>query len=150
MKDSDLTCTVEGDNYKVGPFNVNSGTGTATIKLVDSEGNEIDRSKYQIKIDGEENFTDKNVNQIFGKNYYIYLPIEGNTITKIKITIDYSTYETEASLWSVTSDSTYQPVALITRGTKPYSDSREKDVELKKFDLALRKYIIKADRKSVV
>lgn len=144
MQDSDLTCTVEGDNYKVGPFNVNAGTGTATIKLVDSEGNEIDRSKYQIKIDGEENFTDKNVNQIFGKNYYIYLPIEGNTITKIKITIDYSTYETEASLWSVTSDSTYQPVALITRGTKPYSDSREKDVELKKFDLALRKYIIKA------
>lgn len=143
MQNSDLTCSVEGDNYKVGPFKVNSGTGTATIKLVDSEDAEIDRSKYKIKVAGEENFTDLNVNQIFDKDYYIYLPMENNTVTKLKMTIDYSTYETEASLWSVTSDSTYQPVALITRGAKNYSDAREKGIEFKNFDLALRKYIIK-------
>jgi len=149
MQNSDLTCTVDGDNYKVGPFKVNAGTGATTIKLVDSDGNEIDRSKYQIKIDGEDNFTDKNVNEIFDKNYYVYLPIEGNTITKVKMTIDYSVYETKASVWTVTSDSTYQPVVLITRGTTPYSYSREKDVELKKFDLALRKYIIKVGSKEI-
>lgn len=144
MQNTDLKCTVDGDYYKVGPFKVNSGTGTATIKLVDANGYEIERSKYQIKIDGENDFTNKNVNNIFNVNYYVYLPIEGNTITKVKMTIDYKTFETDASLWSVTSDSTYQPVVLITRGEKPHSDSREKDIDSKKFDLALRKYIIKA------
>ena len=146
MQNTDLSCTVEGDFYKVGPFNVTAGTAMSSsysIKLVDIDGLEIDRAKYQIKIDGEDEFTASNVNEIFGKNYYIYLPIEGNTVSKVKINIDYSSYETQASVWSVTSDSTYQPVTLITRGTNLYSDSREKDVETKIFDLALRKYIIK-------
>ena len=144
MQNADIKCTVDGDYYKVGPFKVNSGVGTANIKLVDNNGREIERSKYQIKIDGENSFTNKNVNNIFNTNYYIYLPIEGNTITKVKMTIDYKTFETDASLWTPTTDDTLQPVVLITRGEKSHSDSREKDIENKEFDLALRKYIIKA------
>ena len=152
MENANVTCTVDGDYYKVGPFNVKAHTAPAssyTIKLVDANGTEIPRELYRILVEGDTEFSTANVNEIFGKNYYIYLPIENNTITKVKLTIDYSVYETQASLWSVQTDDTYQPVTLITRGTTPYSDSREKDVETKVFDLALRKYIIKVDDTSV-
>lgn len=152
MENTDLTCTVDGDYYKVGPFNVNNCTAPSNsyaIKLVDSNGEEINRDLYRILIDGETEFTTASANEIFSKNYYIYLPIENNTITKVKLTIDYSIYKTQASVWSVQSDSTYQPVTLITRGTTDHSDAREKDIETKIFDLALRKYIIKVGDTSV-
>ena len=142
MSNLDISCTVDGDYYKVGPFKVNSGTGSATIKLVDRNGEEIPETAYKILKEGETSFTSDKVNQIFNKNYYIYLPIEGNTITKVKLTIDYTSYETEASLWTP-DDATMQPVALITRGNVLHSDSREKEIETKIFDLALRKYIVK-------
>ena len=142
MQNSDINVTVDGDYYKVGPFKVNSGTGTATIKLVDRNGAEIDRTKYEILKAGESDFTNQNVNQIFDTNYYIYLPIEGNTITKVKLTIDYTSTETEATYWEPT-DATMQPVTLITRAATPHSDEREKEIENRIFDLALRKYIVK-------
>lgn len=149
MQNADLRCAVDGDYYKVGPFKVNAGSASATIKLVDGRGYEIERSKYKIKIDGENDFSNKNVNEIFGKNYYVYLPIEGNDVSKVKMTIEYTTYETEATLWTPTTDDTLQPIVLITRGEKKRSDSREKDIDPKKFDLALRKYIIKAGNTNI-
>ena len=152
MENIDLACTVDGNYYKVGPFKVNTCTAPAsnyTIKLVDANGTEINRELYQILVEGETEFSTGNVSEILGKNYYIYLPIENNTISKVKLTIDYSIYETQASVWSVQSDSTYQPVTLITRGTTDYSDSREKDIETKIFDLALRKYIIGVEDTSI-
>lgn len=142
MNNSDLSVTVSGAYYKVGPFRVNSGTGTADIKLVDRNGNVINRAKYEILKEGETVFTSDNVNQIFDKNYYIYIPIEENEITKVRLTISYTSYDTEASLWSP-EDGTMQPVILITRGNNPHTDERAIEFENKILDLALRKYIVK-------
>ena len=142
MRDEDIACTISGDYYKVGPFKVNSGTESATIKLVDSNGNEIDTSKYSILKEGETSFTNQKVNEIFDTNYYICLPIEGNEITEVKVTIDYTSYDTQASLWMAESDA-MQPVVLITRGNTPHPSVRGKVIETKIFDLALRKYIVK-------
>lgn len=142
MENSDLSVTISGAYYKIGPFKVNSGTGTADIKLVDRNGATINRSKYEIQKEGETVFTNDNVNQIFDTNYYIYLPIEENTINKVRLTINYTVNETSASLWSP-ENGAMQPVTLITRGNNPHSAERGIEFENRVFDLALRKYIVK-------
>ena len=142
MRDEDISCGIMGDYYKIGPFKVNSGTGTASIKVVDQNNAEIERSRYKILKYGEENFTNQNVNEIFDTDYYICIPMEGNTITKVNVTIDYTSYDTNASLW-MAADSTMQPVVLITRGNTPHPSRRGIVIENKIFDLALRKYIVK-------
>ncbi|MBR3697728.1 MAG: thioester domain-containing protein [Clostridia bacterium] len=142
MQNSDLSCTVDGNYYKVGPFKVNSGTKEATIKLVDGNGQEISEDAYSILKEGETSFTSEKINQIFNKNYFIYIPMEGNTITTVKVKIEYTTTETNASLWLPDEDR-MQPVVLITRQKIPHNEERGKNIETKIFDLALRKYIVK-------
>ena len=147
---NEMTSEVEGDYYKVGPFKVTSGTAASEsykLNLVGADELEIAREKYSIKIEGEEEFTNLNVNQIFDKNYYIYIPIKDNGITKLKLKLDYSTYTTEASLWEKENDteSLYQPIALITRQEKEHNDFVEITIEEKQYDLALRKYIVKVN-----
>ena len=71
VTNSDISVTVEGDQRKIGPFKVKSGTADSsqfTLQLTDGT-NVIDRTKYNIKIEGESSYTNKNVNQIFDKNY---------------------------------------------------------------------------------
>ena len=52
MNNSDINVTVDGDYYKVGPFKVNSGTNSATIKLVDRNNEEIPETAYKILKEG--------------------------------------------------------------------------------------------------
>ena len=145
------------DYYVAGPFKVTSGTAAKTeysIKLLDQDNNEIKREDYKIYIEGEENFTDKNVDEIFDAQYYIYLPKTNKTITKVNLKLDYSCYETKASLWkNNTTDSdgneVYQPVTLVTRGKTPHSANKEYEIDRKTADLALRKYIVKVNDKTV-
>ncbi len=145
-----MTSEVDGDYYKVGPFKVTSGTAkTESYKLVlvGADELEISRENYKIKIDGEDEFTNLNVNQIFDKNYYIYIPIKDNNISKLKLKLDYSTYTTKASLWEKENDAEklYQPITLITREKEQHSDFVEIQIEEKQYDLALRKYIVKVN-----
>lgn len=147
----------DSEYYVVGPFKVTSGTATKTeysIKLVDQDDKELNRNDYKIYIEGEENFTDKNVDEIFNAQYYIYLPKTNKTTTKVNLKIDYSCYETNASLWkNNTTDSTgkevYQPVTLITRENTPHSANKEYEIDRKTADLALRKYIVKVNDKTL-
>ena len=144
---NEVKSEVDGEYYKVGPFKVTSGTAMSEsyrIKLLDSKDVEIPREAYNIKIDGEDGFSEKNVNQIFDKNYYIYIPIKDNGITKIKLNLDYTTYETKATLWE-TVEAKYQPVTLITREKTPHNEYVEVNIEQKQYDLALRKYIVKVN-----
>ena len=143
--------------YVVGPFKMTSGTAAKTeysLKLLDQNDNEINRNEYKIYIEGEEGFTDKNVDEIFDAQYYIYLPKTNKTITKINLKIDYLSFDTNASLWkNTTTDDTgkevYQPVVLITRGDIPHSDNKDYEIDRKTADLSLRKHIIKVNDKAV-
>lgn len=145
------------DHYCVGPFKVASGTAAETeytIKLVDQDGNEIPREDYQICIEGETKFSEENVNKIFDKAYYIYLPKTNKTITKIELKLNYSCYETEASLWkNNTTDEdgneVYQPVTLITREKTPHAATVGYEIDRKTADVALRKYIVKVNDENV-
>ena len=146
-----LTSVVDGEYYKVGPFKVSKGEVPEEqykLRLLDKDGNEIDRSKYEILIEGQNAFSKQNVENIFDTNYYIYLPIENNNITTLTLKLEYSEYKTEASLWTANKE-VYQPVTLITRDSKPVEEKVTVNIEEKAYDLALRKYILKVDGKEV-
>lgn len=151
LEDSSAPETARKDGYTaVGPFKVKSGTAPTSkysLKLLDQDNKEIARENYKILINGESDFTDKNLNEIFDSFYYIYLP-ESNTATKVKLALSYSSYETQATLWKNNKTNSegkeiYQPLTLITRGNTPHSQVKEYDVKRETADLALRKYIVK-------
>lgn len=155
--DTKVEAKQENNYYVSGPFKVTSGTANSseyTIKLVDQDGKEISREDYEILINGESDFTTKNVNEIFDKEYYIYLPKTNKTTTKVSLTLSYSSYETDATLWEnkETNDDgeeIYQPVLLLTRKETPHNQNKEGLINRDEADLALRKYIIKVNDKSI-
>ena len=147
----------DSDYYVAGPFKVTSGTAAKTeysIKLLEQNENEIPREDYKIYIEGEEDFTNKNVDEIFNAQYYIYLPKTNKTITKINLKLEYLSYETEATLWKNNTKNTdgeevYQPVTLITREKMPHSANKVYEIDRSTADLALRKYIVKVNDKTL-
>ncbi len=146
----------------VGPFKINGGTVSKseyTIALVDQNNQPI--TNYQIAIEGESEFTNKKVDEIFDKAFYVFLP-KDTEVTNVKLSLKYSRYETSASLWENPrlqngSELVYQPIVLITREEVPYDQAKEYEVIKvnERPDLALRKYIVKVnnvveDRKPTV
>ena len=149
--------TLDNGYYVAGPFKVKSGTANQSeyeIKLIDENNNEIARSEYEILIDGESNFSNKNLKEIFDTNYYICIREDNTNINKFSLSISYKDYETEASLWKNSSvDASgveiYQPVVLITRDKTPHIQKQEVEIERKTADLALRKYIVSVNGTNV-
>lgn len=141
--------------YIVGPYKVTSGTkATATVKLLDQNDKEISNSDYKVLIEGEDGFTSKNLNDILDKNYYIYLPKTNTTITTVNVELSYSTYGTKASVWKnkLTNDEgveIYQPLVLLTREDTPHKTNLPVEIKRTSADLALRKYIVKVNDKSL-
>ena len=145
VKADDITTTIDGEYYKVGPFKVESGnvdSASYKLELVDYNKNLIDRSAYEILIEGENAFTKKNVDQIFDTNYYIYLPMENNTIANLSLYLEYNKYQTKVTLWTASKD-VYQPIALITRQPEKVPEEVGTEIPNLNYDLALRKYIVK-------
>ncbi len=150
----DKTTSVKDNEYNVvGPFKITSGTVPASeyeIKLLDQDENEI--TDYKIKVAGESDFSDKKVNELFDKEYDIYIPKTNKTTTKVRLQLSYSSFETKSSAWEAqTEDDTneYQPVLLITRENTPHIQKAERVISRYVDDLALRKYIIKVNDKKV-
>ncbi len=138
--------------YVVGPFKVNNGTASETeysLKLLDQNNVEIPREDYEILIEGEQNFSDKNVNEIFDKQYYVYIPESNKTITSVNLELSYTSYETKASLWinptETEGNKVYQPVTLLTREKTPHKADKSYQIDRRTADLALRKYIVKVN-----
>ena len=152
---TELNQQIDSEYYKLGPFKVFSGTAAKTeysIKLLNQDGNVIPREEYKIYIPEDEAFTDKNVDEIFDKQYYIYLPKTNESITKIDLNLTYTCYESDATLWkNNTKDAEgvdlYQPVMLVTRGKIPHTTNKSIEIDRSTADLALRKYIIKVNDK---
>ncbi len=144
---SDLTSNIEnmsdGAYYVVGPFKVNSGTVEPTITLTDGT-NVIASTSYKLKIEGEADFTTSAINEILDKNYYVYVPVDNNTIPKVQLNLSYNKAEVKVSLWENSVD-TNQPLVLVTRETEPVNENVNKELPSLKPDLAMRKYIVKVN-----
>ena len=132
----DLKVNIEGEYFVIGPYKINSGNVNSSeysIKLLDQSNNEISQNNYNILIEGESNFTNKKIDEIFDTNYYIYLPKSDNKITKINLSLSYSKYESFATLWknkTVNEEGVevYQPTVLLTRDKKQENDNIEVEV----------------------
>ena len=142
----DLKVNIEDEYFVIGPYKINSGNVNSSeysIKLLDQSNNEISQNNYNILIEGESNFTNKKIDEIFDTNYYIYLPKSDNKITKINLSLSYSKYESFATLWknkTVNEEGVevYQPTVLLTRDKKQENDNIEVEVpEL--IDITLQK-----------
>ncbi len=148
----DVSSTIDGDSYKIGPFKVSGTTVPVNFKLslVDQDGHELTNYTIVVNDSSEEN---KELNQeILGKEFYVKIPTTGNTITSIKLKMTYSTEgEKNISLWEKTDEETQdlQPVILILdEPGKEVSDEIEGKVTEGKYDLALRKYIVSINKQS--
>ena len=142
--------SVDGEYYKVGPFKVNSGNILTTefeLKLT-AEGGDLDSVDYKIYVDGNE--TELSYNEIFDQEYYVYIPIAGNTITRISLALNYVTKgEIKASLWEGTDPDTSNPsqplVLLMYVPGDPVMEQITGIIVEKHYDLALRKFIVSVD-----
>lgn len=151
IANKNVTCEIDGTNYKVGPFKVTAPSteltsGEYTIKLTDGN-NELARESYVLK-DVNGNVIDKNVNEIFDTEYFVYLPISGNTVTNAKLELVYTKSGTKASVWQA-EDATYQPLVLVTKEAETVNDNVLVPLQKVNYDLALRKYVVAVNDKEV-
>ena len=140
-----VTSVADGSYYKVGPFKVNSGTFTPSdfnlsLKFYDVNGTEINNVQYKIyDANGTEITTP--FNQIFDQEYYIYLPIENNTVSTVELTSNYN--KREITLWigePAQGFEDLQEVILVTE--EPVTESITGKITEVQYDLALRKFIV--------
>lgn len=145
----DVKAEVDGNNYKVGPFEITSSEAdskTYEITLTDGE-NAI--TEYELKTAAENSEKIDSLQAAVGKKFYVYVPIPDKSkneknLTEVKLSIKYLLSETTASYWQKIDDDgniedKYQPVVWITKVDKPDSVCA---VPIPESDLALRKYIV--------
>ena len=149
-----ITSEVDGRYYKVGPFKVTSGNYTPddftlNLKFYNLDGTEIKTSDVAYKIcDASGKEISKTYDQIFDQSYYIYLPTDNNTVSKVELTSSYTEKPIRTiNLWTgEDSTGTYehlQPVAVIDeKPGEQISEVATGTVKEEKYDLALRKYIV--------
>ncbi len=141
-----VSSTVDGEYYKVGPFKINSGNTLPDDfeAVFTTEGGNLSDVNYKIfenNVEVTDSFTKINI----GSEYYIYLPIEDNTITSVRMAINYTeSSERNISLWKGEDDSlNLQPVVLITiEPGKPIEEEIIGRIDEKTYDLALRKFVV--------
>ena len=150
-----VNSTEEENYFVIGPFKINSGNVASTeysIKLLDQTNNEISKNDYEILIEGKNQFeTNKNINEIFDTNYYIYIPKTNTTITDVNLVLSYLSFGTESSVWknSVVNDEgnlVYQPLVLLTRKSTPHIVKVPAKIIRTAPDLSLRKYIVSTEK----
>jgi uncharacterized repeat protein (TIGR01451 family) len=143
-KTTSVTSIVDGDYYKVGPFKVNSGNTISSdfVAEITTVGGSLNDVAYKIFEDGVD-VTSSFTSISLDKEYYIYLPIENNTITSVKLSTSYTDNSRNISLWKGESDTqTLQPLVLILEQPKTVQDSVTGTVDQKSYDLALRKFVV--------
>ncbi len=143
LEDKNATYTIEGNEYKIGPFRVtapSSDLSAGDYQITLSNGtSELLSTAYTIK-DENGNVINKKINEIFDTDYYIYLPMNGNPIQTLKLNLSYTKFGTKASVWTP-GNADYQPIVLLTKEGDTVKDSVEVKLNPQP-DLALRKYIV--------
>ena len=137
-----VECCVEGNNYKIGPFNISKPSDNVECVMTLFNG-ETKITTYTVKDSSGNEITDS-INSIFDKDYYIYLP-KAMPISNLKFNISYR--KTMASIWEKVDDPEheYQPVVLLTKEPQNITVN----IGLPQPDLALRKYIVKVNDKEI-
>jgi uncharacterized repeat protein (TIGR01451 family) len=152
-KTKSVTSTVDGEYYKVGPFKINSGNTlpsdfTAEFTTVGGNLSDVAYKIYENGNDVTSTFSTISLD----KEYYVYLPIENNSITSIKLSVKYTTdSERNISLWTGEHDTyTLQPLVLILENPgDPVEDNVTGSIDLKSYDLALRKFVVSINGNAV-
>ena len=144
IANKDVTCVVDGSNYKIGPFKVTKPSDSVNYTITLTDGtSELLSSAYTIKDKDGKEISDA-INKIFDKDYYVYIPVAGNKIATLNLNVEYTKTETKASVWQ-TEENGYQPLVLLTKEATKYPDKVSVNIKKVNYDLALRKYIIKVD-----
>ena len=151
-KTNTVKMVVEGGYYKAGPFKIKSGNTTPDdfVAAISTEGGDLSSVAYKVTEDGVD-VTSTFTSMALDKTYYIYLPIENNTITSVKLQIGYTPIATrKISLWTGVDDTqNLQPVVLLTPGpSTPVTDLVSATLE-KQFDLSLKKFISSRNKTAI-
>ena len=144
MDNTNVTIEKTGNDTLVGPFKyvvvengkkvfnysleVNAATNNTSLNPI---------SNYTIK-KSDKTTTANNIEEVENQEFYIL--VEDENITNVEITVKAKYYKPIVTKW--TADETgkpEQPIAIITE--KEFDLEAGKGAELKKFDLALRKFI---------
>ena len=140
--------SIDEKNYIAGTFKVNPGDYSSseyTVRVLDQDGKPV--SNYKIKVKGEEDFTNKSINEIATSEFSVYIPKSNTSVTKVRVELKYDTFETKATLFKNQNDNedapTYQPVVLVTKNPQSHSAGLEVELDRQVFDLAVRQYIYK-------
>ena len=137
ITDADATFDEEDGNYIYGPFDIskdNSFKYGLTLKVNDS-------TDYTLLDESKEEVTDKSIDNFTGNKFYVKVSSADTETVSVSVTANYT--ETLPKLYTASEQETVlQPIAMLTRKTTPFSFSASESRE-RKFDLALRKYIIK-------
>ena len=116
---------LNGEYYKAGPFEVTSGDADSSeysIKLVDQDGIEINRSDYYIEDSFGLLMTD-NVDEIFDQQYYVYISTSVD-LSEVKLVLEYTEYETTPTLWKPTVATSAEPIVLLNRNGDTSSEEQ--------------------------
>lgn len=146
------TSTVDGDYYKVGPFKVNSGnTAPSDFEMIlTAVGGNLEDVNYKVLENGVEISKADFDGMKLDKEYYFLIPVQGNTITSLKLAINYTEMgERNITLWEDTTKELQPVVLLINKPGEEKSDEIVGRIELKEYDLALRKFIVSVNGDAV-
>ena len=135
--------TIETDSYyKFGPFKIeNINNANVDLQIQDYTDSTKQIANYKIL----EPTADQNAynlisensitySEIAGKDFYVYVPTSED-ITGVNIKMNYNDVKTNVTFWYKEGK---QPVVLVTRTPE---EGPKRGLPIKKYDLALRKYI---------
>ena len=140
IAETQVSVAQDGNNYVIGPYRIEQiSQTTGTLEGVFQNGNGETLSPT---LQDESGKRFNSLDETIGKNFFIVLPDTTN-IERLIFTINGSYFETTIQYWSVeNAPGEDQPVAIIDREKKDYTDSKEITYEEEKiYDLALRKFI---------
>jgi len=139
-----------GNFYIVGPFDIHKEDGNKastidSVILKDAKGTVIPEKNNNstiftiIKNANDVAIFKDSLKEAVGEGSF-YIKIEAPLVkeydlTDMELIVEYSNYETEATLWTATNED--QPVLLIEK----VKDTKQESIKLEYFDLALRKFI---------
>ena len=141
---SNLTATEIGNRYVAGPIKLdkaNDLVNEISLKITDNNGNAV--TDYSFVDSTGKALTQKTVSELIGKEFYISVPkISVNNKVNIKFNVKYTTKS--ATIYVDTTTNGDQPIITPEVKNESYDLPFVMTVE-GKFDLALRKYIVKVD-----
>ncbi len=127
---TNLNYEEKGNNYIIGPIRIDNVEESNIPYTIDFSVNK----DYKL-LDNNKSETDKNVKDFVGKDFYISV----SDVENLEISINIKYTSNNLTLWASQNDNQAQPVMIPEKTEKSIPTKLTLDV--KPFDLALRKYI---------